>query len=83
MVLAVIMTGMGSDGQIGLSKLKEKRDCYCLAQSEQTCVVYGMPRAAVESGLADKVLNLDEIPRELESFNYSFTPYKKCRDTSF
>ena len=65
-VLAVILTGMGRDGEKGLSMLKEKQDCFCLAQSEETCVVYGMPRAAIESGFADRILDLDEIPLELE-----------------
>jgi two-component system chemotaxis response regulator CheB len=70
-VLAVILTGMGRDGEKGLSMLKEKLECFCLVQSEETCVVYGMPQAAVESGFADKILDLDEIPRELESFQYA------------
>jgi len=69
-VLAVILTGMGSDGQKGIAELKEKRDCFCLAQSEKTCVVYGMPRSVVENGLADKVLDLDKIPQEIESFDF-------------
>ena len=69
-VLTVILTGMGRDGEKGLAVLKEKKDCFCVAQSEETCVVYGMPRVAIESGLADKVLDLDEIPFELESFDY-------------
>jgi len=68
--LAVILTGMGSDGKDGLIKLKEKKECFCLAQSEKTCVVYGMPRAVVEEGLADKVLDLEKIAAEIESFNY-------------
>jgi two-component system chemotaxis response regulator CheB len=67
-VLAVILTGMGSDGKDGLIKLKEKKECFCLTQSEQTCVVYGMPRAVAESGLADKVVDLDRIASEIESF---------------
>ena len=70
-VLAVILTGMGRDGESGLARLKEKLDCFCIAQSEGTCVVYGMPRAAVESGLADKILDLDKIPSELESFDFA------------
>ena len=76
-VLVVILTGMGSDGQQGLAKLKEKRDCFCLAQSEETCVVYGMPRSVVESGLADKIVGLDEMAKEIESFNFNFTPPDK------
>jgi len=66
-VLVVILTGMGSDGKKGLASLKAKRDCYCLAQSEETCVVYGMPRCAVESGLADRVLDLENMYYEIES----------------
>ncbi|MCL2758719.1 MAG: response regulator [Treponema sp.] len=69
-VLVVILTGMGSDGKRGLVSLKAKRDCYCITQSEDTCVVYGMPRCAVESGLADKILDLDKIYCELESLCY-------------
>ena len=69
-VLAVILTGMGCDGEKGLAWLKEKRTCFCIAQSERTCVVYGMPRAVAESGLADKVLDLEEIASEIESFHF-------------
>ena len=69
-VLAVILTGMGSDGKAGLIKLKEKKDCYCVAQSERTCVVYGMPRAAAENGLADIILDMEKISGELENFGY-------------
>jgi len=70
-VLAVILTGMGNDGQTGLIGLKEKQACFCLAQSEKTCVVYGMPRAAAESGLVDRILDLDEIPGEIENFYFT------------
>ncbi len=52
-VLALIMTGMGNDGTEGVRALKEK-NCYCISQSEETCVVYGMPRAVVEAGLCDE-----------------------------
>ena len=72
-VLAVVLTGMGCDGEKGLAALKEKRNCVCLAQSEGTCVVYGMPRAVVESGFADKVLDLEEIPAEIERFCFPLT----------
>ena len=70
-VLSVILTGMGRDGEYGLAKLKEKQECYCLAQSEKSCVVYGMPRAAFESGYVDKVLDLADIPSEIESFSFA------------
>ena len=64
-VLVVILTGMGYDGVKGLSQLKACQECYCIAQSEKTCVVYGMPRAAVESGYADAVIDLDKIANEI------------------
>ncbi|MFH1147050.1 MAG: chemotaxis response regulator protein-glutamate methylesterase [Pseudomonadota bacterium] len=62
--LAVIMTGMGEDGMAGVRSLKGK-GCYCLAQSEDSCVVYGMPRAVVEAGLADEVMPLDRIAERI------------------
>jgi two-component system chemotaxis response regulator CheB len=64
-VLAVILTGMGRDGEQGLKALKACCNCYCIAQSEKTCVVYGMPKAAVESGLCDQILDLDDIAGRL------------------
>jgi len=61
---AVIMTGMGSDGTKGLEILKNKGS-YIIAQDEKTCVVYGMPKIPIESGLADKVSPLDKIADEI------------------
>lgn len=61
---AVIMTGMGSDGTKGLQVLKNK-GAYVIAQDEKTCVVYGMPKAPIESGLADKVSPLNKIADEI------------------
>jgi two-component system chemotaxis response regulator CheB len=40
--------------------------CYSITQSENTCVVYGMPRAVDEAGLSDKSLALEAIPAEIE-----------------
>lgn len=62
--LAVILTGMGSDGTIGLRLLK-RHGCFVIAQDEASCVVYGMPRAAVEAGVVDVVLPLNEIAGRL------------------
>ncbi|MCL2440569.1 MAG: CheB methylesterase domain-containing protein [Treponema sp.] len=69
-VLVIILTGMGNDGKEGLARLKEKKTCFCLVQSEKTCVIYGMPKAAADDGLADKILDLEDIPLEMENFNY-------------
>ena len=76
-VLVIILTGMGRDGEKGLSILKEKQDCYCITQSEETCIVYGMPRAAVESGYADMVLALDRIPVEMECITLRSRPEER------
>ncbi|KPP98582.1 MAG: chemotaxis signal relay system protein-glutamate methylesterase CheB [Bacteroidetes bacterium HLUCCA01] len=55
--LAVIMTGMGNDGTLGVRLLK-RTGSMCLIQDEATCVVYGMPRAVAEAGLADGAVPL-------------------------
>ncbi|MCL2636901.1 MAG: response regulator [Oscillospiraceae bacterium] len=65
-VLAVILTGMGSDGKNGIARLKEKKNCVCIIQNEKTCVVYGMPKAA--ETYADKILNLADIAGGIESY---------------
>ena len=59
-VLAMILTGMGSDGCEGCSLLK-KKGSVVWAQNEETCVVYGMPQAIVNANVADLVLPLNEI----------------------
>jgi two-component system chemotaxis response regulator CheB len=62
--LAVLLTGMGRDGAAGMLKLKQA-GAATLAQNEESCVVYGMPRAAVELGAVDKVLPLDLMPHTI------------------
>jgi two-component system chemotaxis response regulator CheB len=58
--MAVILTGMGSDGTMGLRLLK-RHGCHVIAQEEHSCVVYGMPKAAFDAGMVDEVLPLDRI----------------------
>ncbi|AMX84021.1 chemotaxis response regulator protein-glutamate methylesterase [Geobacillus subterraneus] len=60
-IVAVIMTGMGSDGTAGLKKLKEGGDVEAIAEARETAVVYGMPRAAIEAGVIDVIAPLDGI----------------------
>ncbi|MGB9710034.1 MAG: protein-glutamate methylesterase/protein-glutamine glutaminase [Thermodesulfovibrio sp.] len=62
--LGVILTGMGNDGAKGCRKIKETGG-RVFAQNEESCVVYGMPRAVVEAGLADKVVSLEEMAGEI------------------
>ncbi len=59
--LGVIMTGMGKDGFEGIKYLKSLGG-YSIAQNEETSVVYGMPKAIVDAGLADAVLSAEKIP---------------------
>jgi len=62
--LGVILTGMGNDGVKGLTALKQTGG-RIFAQNEETCVVYGMPRAVVDAGIADKVLAIEEMAGEI------------------
>ena len=59
-VLLVVLTGMGKDGLDGAAAVK-RAGGRILAEAESTCTVYGMPRAVVEAGLADRVLPLDAL----------------------
>lgn len=59
-VLAVVLTGMGDDGSDGVAALKRK-GCYCITQSETSCVVYGMPRAVDEANNSDERVDIENI----------------------
>jgi two-component system chemotaxis response regulator CheB len=58
--IGIILTGMGSDGAMGLKRLRE-RGGRTIAQDEQTSIIFGMPRAAIELDAAELVLPLEEI----------------------
>ncbi len=58
--LGVIMTGMGKDGFEAIKDLKALGG-YCIAQDEESCVVYGMPKAVVDAGYADAIVPLEKI----------------------
>jgi len=59
--IAVIMTGMGSDGTQGLIKMKENGSVLAIAESEETSIVFGMPKAAIATKLVDEIKNVDLI----------------------
>lgn len=63
-VFAIIMTGMGKDGFEAVKKLKQLGG-YAVAQDEESCVVFGMPKALVDNNLADAVLPLDSIASQI------------------
>ncbi len=64
-VIGVIMTGMGADGRDGLQDLKNARNIHIIAQDEESCVVYGMPKSVVEKGIADEIVPLDQISKAI------------------
>jgi two-component system chemotaxis response regulator CheB len=63
-VMAVIMTGMGRDGVEGLKAIKE-RGGVTFAQDESSCVVYGMPKVAVNEGCVDEIVKLENVVERL------------------
>lgn len=65
--IGVIMTGMGADGATGLLKMKNA-GAKTIAQDEESCVVFGMPKEAIKLGAVDKVVSLNKIPETILSF---------------
>ncbi|MFE1602965.1 protein-glutamate methylesterase/protein-glutamine glutaminase [Methylobacterium sp. ID0610] len=65
--LGIIMTGMGDDGATGLLEMR-KAGAHTIAQDEESCVVFGMPKEAIERGAAASVLPLDRLWSEVSRF---------------
>jgi two-component system, chemotaxis family, protein-glutamate methylesterase/glutaminase len=59
-VVALILTGMGSDGAIGIQQISGNGG-YTIAQDEQSCVVFGMPREAIQTGVIDEICALENM----------------------
>ena len=64
--IGLVMTGMGRDGAAGLSAIKQAEGI-TLAQDKDSCVIFGMPKAAIDAGVVDEVLALDAIAARLTS----------------
>ena len=64
--IGVLMTGMGDDGAAGLGAIRAAGGL-TIAQNQETCVVFGMPRAAIERGYAMRVVSLQELPNTLQA----------------
>jgi two-component system chemotaxis response regulator CheB len=62
--LGVILTGMGNDGEKGMKAIKGNGG-RTIAQNEETCIVFGMSRAAIDAGVVDKVVSLSEVAGEI------------------
>jgi two-component system chemotaxis response regulator CheB len=69
--VGVILTGMGRDGADGIKAIKESGGM-TIAQSPETCVVFGMPKEAIELGVVDKILPVEKIGGELEFITKMF-----------
>jgi two-component system chemotaxis response regulator CheB len=65
-MIGVILTGMGSDGAIGMSILHSAGG-YVIAEHESTCVVWGMPRSVIEAEAASIVLPRPQIAKAIEA----------------
>ena len=65
--LAVLMTGMGTDGAAGMLKLREAKAA-TIAQNKETCVVFGMPQEAIRIGAAERVLPLGQIAGAIRNY---------------
>lgn len=66
--LAIILTGMGDDGCIGIKEMHDN-GAKTIAQNEQTCVVFGMPKRAIEVGAIDEILPLNKIAEKIVQFS--------------
>ena len=64
-ITCVVLTGMGADGTKGIKSLSRKKTLHVIAQNAESCVVYGMPKAIAEAGLADEVVPLDQVAKEI------------------
>lgn len=62
--IAVLLTGMGKDGAAGMKSLHDK-GWHTIAESQESCVIFGMPKAAIELGAVDEVLPVEQIPRAI------------------
>lgn len=75
-LVSVILTGMGGDGARGMRKLRDL-GASTIAQNEESCVVFGMPREAIKLGGAEKILHLDQIADEIVSLVSEKSKIKK------
>lgn len=66
--IAVVLTGMGADGSEGLVKLKEQGAVKAIAESRETCIVFGMPKSAIATELVDRVEHIGDIPRSIMTY---------------
>ena len=64
-IICVVLTGMGADGTKGITELSAHKEIYVISQNEDTCTVYGMPKAIYESGIVDCVCGINNVAEEI------------------
>jgi two-component system chemotaxis response regulator CheB len=80
-LLAVVLTGMGDDGRVGVESVKRSGGSV-IAESESTAVIFGMPRQAIRSGAVDEVLPLGDIASAIQSGNRTAQRAEQTREGS-
>ena len=66
-ILCVVLTGMGQDGMVGIRTLKQSKNIFTITQTEETCSVYGMPKAVDKEGLSNRQVALANIAHEIST----------------
>lgn len=66
--VAVVMTGMGADGSKGLIEMKKQGSAKVIAESQETSIVFGMPKAAIATNLVDEVTNVEKIAESIMKY---------------
>ncbi len=69
--VGIVLTGMGDDGKEGAKIIKENHGTI-IAEAEEDCIIFGMPKAVIDAGLADKVMKINEIARFLNQLTEIF-----------
>ncbi len=64
-IVCVVMTGMGADGTEGIKNLEAKKKVHVIAQDQESCIVFGMPKSVIGAGLSDQVVPLEQIAQEI------------------
>ena len=75
-ILGVVMTGMGDDGKEGSAHIKSKGGLV-FAEAEESCIVYGMPRAVIEAGLADRIIPLERMYQAIMEVTNGEDPHRR------
>lgn len=66
--IIVVMTGMGTDGAKGLIEMKKSGFVKAIAESQETSIVFGMPKAAIATNLVDEVVNVENIAQSIMNY---------------